>query len=125
MITEAPSKLETSDETPQENATEQEADRQRKKDFLIIQIQNLLMNATSHTVAKLDIVSNAAKNEYSRSSVNISDTKNQPISNGDLNGPHTAAVDYLNQNELFKRGIDRFKNETMICAECYGDLFVV
>ena len=124
MITEAPSKLESSDETSQENTTDLEADRQRKKDFLIVQIQNLLMNATSHTVAKLDIVSNAAKNEYSRSSVNISDTKNHPISNGDLNAPFTAAVD-LNQNELFKRGIDRFKNETMICAECYGDLFVV
>lgn len=124
MITEAPSKPESLDETSQENAVDQEADRQRKKDFLIIQIQNLLMNATSHTVAKLDIVSNAAKNEYSRSSVNISDTKNQPISNGDLNALKTAAVD-LNQNELFKRGIDRFKNETMICAECYGDLFVV
>lgn len=110
----------------QETAT-LEADRQRKRDYLLVQVQNLLINATTNTVAKLDVVSNAVKGEYSRQSM-VAARSNDIRTTTDKNAAgilQNGQEQTFSQNESLLRAIERFRNETVICPECYGDLFVV
>lgn len=134
LLTEVQQPAESEKEKPSEDQQQQQQQEttssdatsnvQRKKDYLLIQIQNLLVNVTSNTVAKLDVVSNAAKNEYNRvpttTSANANEEKKQP--NGFV---QSSSSQPLNQNEMLSKAIQRFRNETVVCRDCYGDLFVV
>lgn len=132
LLTEVQQPAESEKEKPSEDQQQQQettstdatSNVQRKKDYLLIQIQNLLVNVTSNTVAKLDVVSNAAKNEYNRvpttTTASANEEKKQP------NGFVAASSSQpLNQNEMLSKAIQRFRNETVVCRDCYGDLFVV
>lgn len=134
--------------TPLDSEEQSEADvearvanREQKKDYLLVQIQNLLINVTSNTVAKLNVVSNAIKTEYTSTSSSPlarfpphqdSNGHVQTVSNGgnddrpiNDNNEFLSADAYERRRQFDLIGIRNFKNETVLCSSCYGDLFVV
>lgn len=96
-----------------EARTEQE-DNTQKREFILVQIQNLLANLT-HTSSKA--LNSISSNSTSGSSLPQFRKINQESTHTQNTTSSSMAID--------QRSVDKFRTETMICSSCYGDLFIV
>lgn len=100
---------ETSQLSPDEN--------KQKREFILAQVQNLLNNLTQTSSSALSTLSNELT---SSSQINSSKTGSK-----DLEYPSLSNNIRANQGEIDQKSVAKFRSETVICSNCYGDLFIV
>jgi hypothetical protein len=94
------------------------ADLEQKRAYLLFQIQKMLNDLTVRSSSTLTSLANAASAQSNSSPVEMSSK---------ITNPKIAAAVASNQQQstISSNSITNFRNETILCANCYGDLFVI
>jgi hypothetical protein len=95
-----------------------EDDVLQKKFYLLLQIQKLLNELTQKSSSALSgLNSRVNREKMSSSSANLKANEKLSLKQQQLETNSDGEIDPLS--------VTKFRNETIICSDCYGDLFVI